>query len=788
MTPVEQITSLYIGYFGRAPDPEGLTYWVGRYEDGFSLAEIAESFSVQPESTAKYPYLANPVLASSGLFIQQVYLNLFNRLPDPEGEAYWAEQLENGMDVGEFILNVISGAVTEPDASIIANKVDVGVDFAESAANVPGFVYDADAANAAVEVINGVDETEASVAEGKAETDAYINEGPAPTVSVLTTAIDNIAGDEGFDQINGVIAGGATGTFNTGDTINGGAGEDTLNLIVTTGTTITPASITNVETIAVQDLSGGNINLANATGVETLASNNSTATTTFNNVAALAGIEVSNTTGAGVTVNYAAAAVAGTADVQNVAVNNAAAAVNTAGIEQFNVTATGANTLGLTGGTVTTVNVAGAGSVALGALGVTTLNAAENAGGVTATLTAAGNVTATGGAGSDVFSFGTGLTATDVVNGGAGTDTVRVTTGGDLSAAAGAAPFNALTSVERVAFDGAGVILNGATFTNAGITNIEFNTTGGTADIINNAGSARTYEFGVDNADAATFNMNGTSTTLNLALLGTNGTAAANDGNDADVGALTVNLSGVAPAGTLATINIVSNGDLAETGGAAFNDVGVVTAVAGSTINISGAGNLDFAGLTNSGVINASAATGNLVIEGSNATLLDAIAPAAYVSGSDTITLGSGADVVQFGDALASGVINTTSAATTAQGLQIDVVNGFTAGANGDILDATFGASAGVDSNYTAISADAQAAINALSGATATLQNAADIAVDIAQEGGANGEWTAFNFQGQTYAVYDAAGDGADSYDAANDLLVQITGVNVANLTDANFA
>jgi hypothetical protein len=115
MTPVEQITSLYIGYFGRAPDPEGLNYWVGRLADGFSLAEIAESFSVQAESQAKYPYLSNPNIASPQAFITQVYLNLFNRVPDAEGLAYWTAQLESGADVGDFILDVISGAVTDPD-------------------------------------------------------------------------------------------------------------------------------------------------------------------------------------------------------------------------------------------------------------------------------------------------------------------------------------------------------------------------------------------------------------------------------------------------------------------------------------------------------------------------------------------------------------------------------------------------------------------------------------------------------------------------------------------------
>ena len=593
---------------------------------------------------------------------------------------------------------------------------------------------------------------------------------------MLTTGVDNVVGTTGDDTITGVAANvAAGGTFNTGDSVNGGTGNDTLNLISTTGGTFTPASLTSVETVRVQDLSGTTFNMSNATGVQTLVSNNSNTTTNFVNMAAIAGIEVNsaNNVFSGVAVNYNASVVTGLADEQNIAVSGANAAVSVNGIETFSVAATGVNTLNLFNNG-STVNVSGDGSLnLLNVSNVTTLDASANAGGVTATI-GSGNVAVTGGTGDDSFNFGAGLTAAstgvagDVVNGGDGMDTVRVTTSGDLSAAAAAAPFNALTSVERVSFDGTGVTLNGATFTNAGITNIEFNTNGN--DVINNAGSARTYEFGTANNGTAVFNMNGTSTVLNLALLGTDPTVAANDGNDADVGAVTVNLSGTAPAGTLATINIDSQGDLAA---GRFNDVGTITAVAGSTINISGAGDLDLTGLTNRGTIDASAATGNLVIEGSDSVN----------SAGDKITLGAGVDTVQFDSGLDSGAVNNTSAATTALGLQVDVVNSFTAGNGGDILDATIGAG---DSDYTALVASAQAAINALSGAGATLQAAADIATNAIVQSGAAGEWSAFTFQGQSYAVYDAATDG--NFVENNDLLVQLTGVTVADLTDANFA
>ncbi|MDY8108865.1 hypothetical protein U0C82_06865 [Fulvimarina sp. 2208YS6-2-32] len=543
------------------------------------------------------------------------------------------------------------------------------------------------------------------------------------------------------------------------------------------------------------------------------------------NAAQIVALNASGTTGGTLTATYNAATVAGTADVQAVSLTNTAnTTINANGIETVNITAVGANTAAqVTGNGITNVNVGGAGSIALAntlAATTTTFNASANTGGVSAIFAAGGNVTATGGSSNDSFNFGTGLTANaagapgDVVNGGAGFDTVRVTSAGNYSAATAAAPFNGLTSIERVSFDGVnGATVNGATFTNTGITNIEFNTSGVVAvpgnagpdgiagngddvaaivadptvgaDTIDNAGSARTYEFGTANAGAATFNLNGTSTTLNIGLLGTLGTAAINDGLDANVGALNVNLSATAPAGSLATININSMGDLADAVagvGGTFNDVGTITAVAGSTINISGAGNLDLVGLTNRGTINASTSTGNLVIEGSAISTTNTAA----VSGGDTITLGAGIDIVQFGSGAASGVANTTNAATTALGLQFDVVNSFNAAVGGDVLD--FTGIAG-DADYTALSATAQASINALSGAAATVRAAADIAVaNTAQDGVVAGEWTAFTFQGQTYAVYDAADGAGEVFVDADDLLVQLTGVTVANLGDANFA
>ena len=157
MTIQEDITKIYIGYFGRAGDPTGFNYWIGQAIDGgdgpggvapLSLREIAASYSVQPESTALYPFLANPLVADSTAFITQVYQNLFNRAPDQEGLTYWKGELAKAAGdpqaVGAMIINIISGARNTPsgqDLTIINNKVEVALDWVQSVSNVSGFSY-----------------------------------------------------------------------------------------------------------------------------------------------------------------------------------------------------------------------------------------------------------------------------------------------------------------------------------------------------------------------------------------------------------------------------------------------------------------------------------------------------------------------------------------------------------------------------------------------------------------------------------------------------------------------
>lgn len=169
MEPNELITQLYVGYYNRAPDPEGLNYWMGRLAAGVSLADIAESFATSPEAISTYPWLAveEPTEGQVGAFLEAIYQNMFNRSIDSDGLAYYSAQLLSGeRTAGEIIASIQANANTNPnndDGQILANKVEVGLAWAAGAEAQPGFEYNAEAAASANSILDGVNASQASV-------------------------------------------------------------------------------------------------------------------------------------------------------------------------------------------------------------------------------------------------------------------------------------------------------------------------------------------------------------------------------------------------------------------------------------------------------------------------------------------------------------------------------------------------------------------------------------------------------------------------------------------------
>jgi len=133
-SPAQLVTELYIGYYDRAPDPVGITFWKTALNSGTSLAAIANDFANSSESLAQYPFLATPTSTNTLSFVQQVYENLLNRAPDAAGQAFWAGQIASGaVTPGQFILDVelsVNAQNGTADADTLTNKVTAGLDYA----------------------------------------------------------------------------------------------------------------------------------------------------------------------------------------------------------------------------------------------------------------------------------------------------------------------------------------------------------------------------------------------------------------------------------------------------------------------------------------------------------------------------------------------------------------------------------------------------------------------------------------------------------------------------------
>ena len=85
---------LYLGFFLRIPDFNGLDYWIRKVRAGTSLDVAASQFAAGSEFQRRYGSL------DSTEYVTQLYQNLFSREPDANGLDYWVRRLDGGAKRG----------------------------------------------------------------------------------------------------------------------------------------------------------------------------------------------------------------------------------------------------------------------------------------------------------------------------------------------------------------------------------------------------------------------------------------------------------------------------------------------------------------------------------------------------------------------------------------------------------------------------------------------------------------------------------------------------------------
>jgi hypothetical protein len=539
METTNAIQQIYIGLLGRAADQEGLQYWTDEIEAGtLTLEQLrANIVEEQPEYEATFGGQTRAQVVS------QLYANLFNRAPDDEGLQYWVNGEGASVNIDQLVLALVNGAAAA-DTLVLDNRTEVANYYTEELGAEGSFdaelagavIADVDGTRASVT------QAKASVDNGDI-TAPTPNEGNTFTLTTAIDNVEGTAGNDTI--IGGAGSAAGASTLGAADVINGGAGTDKLQVTLEGTTPSVTPNLTNVETVSAQALSNGgaSINLVNATGVTKLENNNSTDALAFTNVQDLATASVVKGNSSNTDVKFVDSLVAGTADAVSINLDNAkagflsVAGTTAGGFETANITAaagkstvnvlstasgnvsalaaalqtaqTDANLIGgvnvafdtnegtteaayaaavnataasaaaktdaiaafnaiqgsdgtttvaanaagaastdaavtaasnalgaVTNTTTKTINIDGAGSVKLSDIAetVTTIDASNNTGGVDVHVDAgsARDVVITGGSGDDQVRMENTLTALDKVDGGAGRDTIHITNGAAL--------------------------------------------------------------------------------------------------------------------------------------------------------------------------------------------------------------------------------------------------------------------------------------------------------------------------------------------------------------------
>jgi len=273
------IQKMYIAYFGRPADVSGLTYWTNQITQANGDASaVINAFSASAEYADNYAGKSNEFIVNS------LYNNLFGRDAEVDGLTYWSGKLLDGtFNVGNVAWAIMSGAQNE-DVTALGNKATAAQTFTDSmdtTTEILGYSGSSAAAAAKAWLVT-VTDTQASLDDAVASVDtAVANTVAAGSASqgqtfTLTTGVDTftptttVEADrttDGNDTFNALIDGTTNAvatTLTALDTIDGGAGKDTINLNILNGsgvagtavTALPSTSVTNVEVLNIRSAVG----------------------------------------------------------------------------------------------------------------------------------------------------------------------------------------------------------------------------------------------------------------------------------------------------------------------------------------------------------------------------------------------------------------------------------------------------------------------------------------------------------------------------------------------------
>lgn len=621
---------------------------------------------------------------------------------------------------------------------------------------------------------------------------------PTPPQSyVLKAEPDLITGTNGDNVFVGTEV-----TLSSADDLDGAEGTDTLQYSSSGAAAVVESGFKtkNIENFLVtSDAVGGTtFDVTGVTGAKNITNNNSSTNLNITGLKAVTDVGMTDVSGGNTTITYQDAALAGAADVQNVALSGngnlagksasiltIGSAGGTTGIETLSITSSGSASalVDIVTG-AKTINISGDAALSVDNIldGATVIDASKSTGGVSVVADSGVlAVAVTGGSGADYADFSAGFGAGDKYDGGAGKDIIGLTNAIATSGVLG----GTVSNVEVLAV------------TNAANGTIDMDKFTGINEVHLDGGIAAATTATVKNAAT------GLIVELDTKMVGANGSLIVDQKVDGATDAVTLNIDDIFKGDSYGVINL----DDAETvnisvkdedntpgniglGGITIADLQVADATSivfkgDADITITDIdGNVDPTKNTLT-KLDASALTGDLKITGLGgaAGALSTVGAAIILGagndalndgtglGADTVTLGGGKDVVFYNN------INQSSAA------KVDTITDFLSGT--DDLDLT-GLGVASVSQFVGAFANFGAAQAALTNGSAAPQvvfqaDTSTLWVDVNKDGTLNANDLQVILTGvKTFAGTDLNLNGVGVTFTANKV-----GFNTANKTDS---
>jgi hypothetical protein len=123
---INAVEKMYIEYFGRPADPNGLNFWVNNLNnDPNILQQISHDFSVSAEYNANYGGKSNHDV------VMAVYQNMFGRVGEQTGVDFWTKALDNHTITVQNVVSEIVAGAQGSDLVVFNGRVAVATAFTQ---------------------------------------------------------------------------------------------------------------------------------------------------------------------------------------------------------------------------------------------------------------------------------------------------------------------------------------------------------------------------------------------------------------------------------------------------------------------------------------------------------------------------------------------------------------------------------------------------------------------------------------------------------------------------------